>query len=83
VCCLLLFTTTRNEYNYACVLILGKQLDGTYQRLGIGSSDPGYSRPLHKQCKNWEVWENWVELEEWEEWEAWFSDAETQTMKIQ
>lgn len=83
VCCLLLFTITKNECSHACVLILGKQLDGTYQRLGIGSSDPGYSRPLYKQCKSWEVWENWVELEEWEEWEAWFSDAETRAMKIQ
>ena len=81
--CLLLFTITKNERSHACVLILGKQLDGTYQRLGIGNSDPGCSRPIYKNCKSWEVWENWVELEEWEEWEAWFSDAETRTMKIQ
>jgi hypothetical protein len=82
VCCLLLFTTTRSTQNHACILILGKQPDGTYQRLGIGNSDSGCSRPLYEKRRGWEVWKDWVELEEWESWDRWFADAEIRTVKI-
>ncbi|KAH8602623.1 heterokaryon incompatibility protein-domain-containing protein [Bisporella sp. PMI_857] len=84
VYCLLLFTTTQNGKNHACILILGQKAGSsdTYQRLGIGNSDSGWSRPLYKSRKNWEIWTGWEELEEWEEWERWFKDAEVRTLTI-
>ena len=84
VYCLLLFTATQNGKDQACILILGKQIGrgDTYQRLGIGNSDIGWSRPLYNNRKDWDAWEGWEQLEEWEKWEKWFADGVVRTLKI-
>lgn len=84
VYCLLLFTTTQDGTSHACVLILSKQEGSgeTYQRLGIGNDDAGFTGPLYNGRKNWKVWEGWDDLEQWREWEKWFSDGVVRTLKI-
>lgn len=84
VCCLLLFTTTRNGKSYACILILGEHAgnENTYQRLALGNSDCGRSRWPYCNRKDWAPWEGWEDLEEWEEWERWFEGAAIRTLKI-